>query len=194
MAMTMNPVVSRSAARLWFHAGCFAAGVFAGAMTSLLALSVLFAAAEALFGNGWVAVLSLPIAWAALHDLGVPVPAPLPYRQRQVPEWLRGVLSVSAVALVFGFMLGVGFLTLFTYSVHVAFVLTIPLLESTGQMLIALAVFSIAKTLVLVVPVGVRSFEEITPRFAISARSARTLRAVAALSSLAVGLSVLTST
>lgn len=103
------------------------------------------------------------ISWGTLHDLGVPLP--LPYRSRQVPEWFRDVLPRSVVAFVFGVQLGPGFLTLFTYSTHLAVLLALPFLGSLEEMLLVVLLFAMGKTLVLGVTLGIQSLEEIRPRF-----------------------------
>jgi hypothetical protein len=139
-------------------------GSFVGCIAAaLLGLSVVELLALVLTGKAVAALAAGAILWAVLHDLGVPLP--LPYRQRQVPEWLRDVLPAGAVAAAYGFMLGVGFLTLFTYSAQLAAILSLPFLGSLWEVVAVASVFAAAKTLVLLAAVGATSVSEIPARF-----------------------------
>jgi hypothetical protein len=140
--------------------------------------------------NKWIvlAVLAL-VGWAILHDVGMP--APLPYRPGQVPERLRSVLPTGAVATAFGLQLGVGFLTFFTYSTHLAMLLALPFLRSLPQMILVITLFACGKTLVLATSIGIRSIDEVTTRFRWTPARARVLRGTTATASLLVGLALL---
>jgi hypothetical protein len=164
MALTVNPAVSRNRKQWLIHAALFFMGSFVGCIAAaLLGLSVVELLALVLTGKAVAALAAGAILWAVLHDLGVPLP--LPYRQRQVPEWLRDVLPAGAVAAAYGFMLGVGFLTLFTYSAQLAAILSLPFLGSLWEVVAVASVFAAAKTLVLLAAVGATSVSEIPARF-----------------------------
>ncbi len=128
------------------------------------------------------------IAWAVGKDLGLPLW--LPYRQRQVPEWLRDALPPGAIAVFYGAMLGVGFLTLFTYSTQLAMLVTLPLLGTGGTMLGAIAAFAAGKTLVLSVAAGAPSIDAVGGRFHWTHRRAQLLRLTTAAMSVAVAASL----
>lgn len=185
MALTINPAVSRGNRGWLVDSAFFFAGTLVGATASLvLCLAVVLALGAVLPGGLVAGLLVVIVAAAALHDLGLPFP--LPYRQRQVPEPLRELLPTSAVALVFGAMLGVGFLTLFTYSTHLALLVAMPFLPSVGAMLAAVAVFALGKSLVLVSVAGAATLEEVPLRFRWSRPRIRVLRATTATLSLAI--------
>src|SRR5579884_801823 len=128
MALTINPAVSGSR-RHWFaHIVAFAIGAWLGGLLSLAVVIVIIDELRRVAGTSMVAVCVLGlISWTVAKDLGIPLW--VPYRQRQVPEWLRDALPPGAIALLYGSMLGVGFLTLFTYSTQLAFLLALPFLS-----------------------------------------------------------------
>lgn len=189
MALTINPAVSRGERGWLVDSVSFFAGTLLGATASLTVCLAVVLGLSAVVPPGLVvgALVALVVA-AALHDLGVPVP--LPYRQRQVPEVLRDLLPTSAVAFVFGAMLGVGFLTLFTYSTHLALLVALPLLPSLGAMLAAVAVFALGKSLVLASVAGTSTLEDVPLRFRWSRPRIRVLRATTAALSLALAVAV----
>lgn len=189
MAMTINPAVSGGRYRWFRDVAAFFVGAAFGAAIALSAVLLVVDVAAAILPFDWlIAGAVAVIAWAALHDLGVPLP--LPYRERQVPDWLRDVLPPVVVAAVFGAMLGVGFLTLFTYSTHLAVLVSLPFLDSAGAMLAAVMVFAAGKTAVLAGVAGVHSLDAI-PAYWNPAR-VRILRLATAATSLVVGLALLT--
>jgi hypothetical protein len=126
-------------------------------------------------------LLSLFLVWAILSDIGLPFK--IPYRSKQVPEWLRAILPISAVALTYGFMLGVGFLTLFTYSAQVAMLAAIPFQAGLAEVVMIGGIFAFGKTLVLVTGLKTDSVDEITSRFQCGVRGMRVLRATTAAAS-----------
>ncbi len=149
MALTINPAVGRSRKRWLSGAAAFSIGTTTGALASALVLGLLIRAGVSLSTQGMVGwVLVGMVVWAALHDLGLPLP--MPYRNRQVPEWLRAALPFEALAFAFGLLLGIGFLTLFTYSVHFAFSLLLPLTGDFSSILISAVAFGIGKAVVLI--------------------------------------------
>lgn len=188
MALTINPAVSRSQRRWMAHSVAFLIGVFLGGLASLLMVTALISLLRFAAPDAWVVfIILIVIAWAALHDLGLPLP--LPYRQQQVPERFRETLPLPAVAMAFGFQLGVGFLTLFTFSAHLAMLLAVPFLESSAAMLGAIGLFAIGKTMVLGTTLGIGTLGEITPRFRWTPRKMRVLRLITA--SVSMGVAVL---
>jgi hypothetical protein len=82
----------------------------------------------------------------------------------QVPEWVRGFLPSQAVAFVYGGMLGLGFITLFTYSAHVAMLASVPLLLTLPEVLLVMLLFAVGKSLVLASSAGTRTLTDIDCR------------------------------
>jgi hypothetical protein len=163
MALTINPAVSGTRRRWLLHGFGFLVGAFLGALVALLVMLIaVYGASTVLPRTVVIGAAVAVITWAVLHDLGLPLP--LPYRRRQVPEWLRNALPPGVVATSFGFQLGVGFLTLFTYSTHLAVLVALPFLSSLGSMVIVVAIFALGKSLVLVA-MGGTSTDEFTSRF-----------------------------
>jgi hypothetical protein len=107
-----------------------------------------------------------------------------------VPEWFRNALPPGVVATVFGFQLGVGFLTLFTYSSHVAVLVALPFLPSLGAMLGVAAMFALAKAFVLAATLGTESTEELTSRFQWDKARTRALRITTAATSVLVAVAL----
>jgi hypothetical protein len=185
MALTVNPAVSGTRSRWILHSAGFVAGAFAGALVSLLLMLVVVLALSSVLPRSVVVGIGVAaIAWAALHDLGLPLR--LPYRRQQVPEWFRSTFSPGTVATAFGFQLGVGFLTLFTYSAHVAVLVALPFLPSLAAMVSVVATFALAKAIVLAATFGTESTEELTQRFEWSAARTRLLRLTTAAASILV--------
>lgn len=192
MALTINPAVCGARHRWFTHWVVFAIGTLIGSLIALVLVIAVGDALEAAAGRTTLrAVLAAGTAWAALHDLGVPLP--LPYRQRQVPEWLRDALPQGVVAFVFGVMLGVGFLTLFTYSAHAAMLASLPILSSLRSVLVVLATFAVAKSLVLATAAGTRSLDQVSGRFHWTPHRQQVLRLLTAAVSLLVFVALLIS-
>jgi hypothetical protein len=192
MALTVNPAVSGTRRNWVFNVFGFFVGAFAGALVSLLSvLLVVVTLSSVLPRTVVVAVAVLTIAWAVFHDLGVPLP--LPYRSRQVPEELRRALPTGVVATVFGFQLGIGFLTLFTYSTQLAMLLALPFLPSAGAMISAVAIFALGKAIVLGATIGTSSPDELVTRFRWGRHRMRTLRMTTAAASVLVAATLITS-
>lgn len=160
MGLTINPAVSGGRRRWLGHSAVFFGGAFFGGLLTLAGLlAVVGLAGHAAPVRVLSMVAAAAIAWAVLHDVGLPLP--LPYRNRQVPEWLREVMPQSVVAAIFGGMLGIGFLTLFTYSTQLAVFLALPFLGSAAAMLGVVAIFAFGKTLVLAGVARARSLDEV---------------------------------
>jgi hypothetical protein len=182
MALTINPAVCGGTRRFVLHTSFFFIGSLLGALATLVVVVPLFSLFRLILPPHLVPFLLLPVCWAVLHDLGLRVP--LPYRKRQVPEWLRDTLPEAAVAVIFGFMLGVGFLTLFTVSTQLAFVLSLGYLSSFGQMMLVVGAFAAGKTIVLLCGMGAKSLEDVSCRVGWDFRRAGVLRVSAAVASL----------
>lgn len=190
MALTINPVVSRTSRSWALHTFSFLVGTFVGSLVPLLAALLLAEFLRSATSENAVLVGAVAaICWGMLHDLGAPVP--LPYRSKQVPEWLRGALPPVALAATFGFMLGLGFFTLFTYSTHIALVAGFPFVNSLGGMLLVNCAFAVGKTIVLAASFGASSLSEITPRFRWSPAGDRVLRATTVSASLFIALAII---
>lgn len=100
-----------------------------------------------------------------------------------MPEWLREILPPTAVAATFGFMLGIGFLTLFTYSTQLAFVISLGYFTSLAHMLLVVGAYAFGKTIVLASAAGTRSLNEVSSRFFWNRRREAILRAATATAS-----------
>ena len=68
------------------------------------------------------------------------------------------------VALVYGGELGIGFLTRFTFSTHLAFVVALPLVGSMRSVAILALVFALGKSIVVLTSLGGRSYGEFERR------------------------------
>jgi hypothetical protein len=180
MALTINPAVGRKRHDWLWHGATFTAGVALGATVALLAVTIVTRALEFVSRDLALAAGTVAIAWAVLHDLGVKTW--LPYRQTQVPEAFRDLLPPSVVAFVFGVMLGAGFLTFFTYSIQLAVLVALPYLG--GGALLALAAFSLGKSVVLLTAVGAQTVDHVGARFHWTAAGNRLLRGTSATLSL----------
>jgi acyl-CoA synthetase (AMP-forming)/AMP-acid ligase II len=192
MALTVNPAVSGTRRNWVLSSLGFTVGAFAGALVSLLAMLIVALALLSFLPHAVViAIAVVTIAWAVLHDLGLPLP--LPYRRQQVPEWLRNALPVGVVATVFGFQLGIGFLTLFTYSTQLAVLVALPFLPSVGAMIGVVAIFALGKAIVLATTIGTTSTDEIASRFQWDKRRAHTLRMTTATASVLVAVALVAS-
>src|SRR5215467_11229211 len=154
MAFTINPAVSGASYRRWsLHAGLFVVGVGLGAM-------VTYAVTRSLYR---LLAIATPASWplialAALRDLGAQVP--VPYPARQVPEWLRRVLSPGWAAISYGSQLGTGFLTRYTYAAHAAFVALLATQSSVTVVGVAVLAFALTKSIVVVSSLAGRSYSE----------------------------------
>lgn len=190
MALTINPAVSGTQAKWVAHSMAFALGAFLGGLGALLCVLLLAAALGIVLSTTWIKfVFLVPIGVALARDLGLPVR--LPYRNQQVPEWFRNVLPQGVVAFMYGAMLGLGFLTLFTYSSHVAMLAALPFLDSFLSMIAVVLLFAAGKTLVLGATLGVETPEQVSPRFLVDPASLRLLRLATTATSFAVAVSIM---
>jgi hypothetical protein len=120
MVTTIDPVVHGGRTRS--YAGAVALHVL-GATVAASAFGAALGAAGGLLGAPWgEAGLVAVVVVAALYALRetARVPVPIPDRRRQVPEWWRTFYSPPVAALLYGFGLGIGFLTFLTFGTFVA--------------------------------------------------------------------------
>lgn len=192
MALTINPAVSGTYQRYSVHAALFTMSVFAGVLVTALAIMLLVAGIIAVTSvQVGVAVAVTVTAWAVAHDLGAPIW--LPYRRGQVPEWFRSAFSPGVVAVLFGFQLGAGFLTFFTYSVQLAMLMAIPFLASFAQVAAVAGLFALGKSVVLLLALGIDSVGDITPRFNATTGRLRILKLTSATASVVVAIAMIIS-
>lgn len=193
MALTINPVVSRTRNEFLSSSALFFLGATIGSLIASLIVVVAYAYLIRLIGPAvLLALVALVIVLAILRDFGVRVR--LPYRSAQVPEWLRDVLPPPVVAFCFGVLLGTGVLTLFTYSAHLGMLLTIPLLSSGSQIILAALLFAAGKTLVIVGTLGIESLDRVSQRFVWTPTRLRVLRITSALVCLSLLLALVNPT
>jgi len=172
MATTINPAVSGVSYRRWgFHVTLYAAGVAAGTLVSYAAVYAVYSAVTYRLPEwAWLVVTFPLLALVVLRDLGARVWVPYPERT-QVPEWLRHVLPPGLVAVAYGGELGIGFLTRFTYSTHLAFVVALPLVGSLPTVAVLAGVVALAKSIVVLTSLGGRSYGEFERRILVRHRT-----------------------
>lgn len=170
MAWTINPAVSRVTRLKWsIHVGLFSIGVGVGALVTYAVARGLYVVSSSVSTVAWLTLVIPVIGLAALRDVGAATPVPYPAR-RQVPEWFRRVLSPGLTAFAYGGQLGTGFLTRFTYSTHTAFVVLISTQSSAFIVGVAISVFAICKSIVVVSSWGGTSYAELERRLLVRHR------------------------
>ncbi len=133
-----------------------------GAAVAAGLLGALLGATGGLMGAPWgragLLILAALAAAYALREAGLPLP--LPDRHKQVPEWWRSFFSPPVAALLYGFGLGVGFLTFLTFGTFVA-VAAAALLSGEPALGIALcAPFGAARGLSVAISWSAQTSEE----------------------------------
>jgi hypothetical protein len=173
MGTTINPAVSGVSYRRWIgHVIIFAVGVALGAFLTFLGSAALFGVLRVLGTNVAIAGATALIAVGVSRDVGLT--RRVPYRdETQVPEWLRKTVAPSFTAFAYGTHLGIGFLTRYTYSTHLAFVVALPFLDSLPQVLATIGVFAVSKCVVIVLSIAGRSYGEFERRNLYRFRSRR---------------------
>jgi hypothetical protein len=94
-----------------------------GATLAAAAFGALLGGVGALLDAPWGTSGALAIlVVAAIYFLreALHLPIPVPDRHRQVPEWWRTFYSPPVASLLYGFGLGIGFLTFLTFGTYVA--------------------------------------------------------------------------
>ena len=119
MAETIAPVVHGGRrGRYWTAVALHTLGATAAAGAVGLVLAAAGAGLGAPWGAAGLGALALAAALYALRE-SVGLPVPVPDRHRQVPDWWRTFFAPRTAALLYGFGLGVGFLTFLTYGTFV---------------------------------------------------------------------------
>jgi hypothetical protein len=147
MGTTINPAVSGVGTRRWLlHIGVHIAAVALGASLLMALLRAAKSGLELALGTAaWPALAVTLIAVAVLRD--VTERTPVPYLTgTQVPEWLRHMVPPTVTAAAYGLHLGLGFLTKYTYSTHMAFIVMLPLLATWQQGVAVCWVYALAKS------------------------------------------------
>jgi hypothetical protein len=147
MVETITPVVHGGSRSRW---GRFLVLHVAGATLAAAAFGLALGALGALLGAPWgrasaVVVAVLAAVYLAREAFGLAVP--VPQLRRQVPDWWRTFFSFGPASFLYGFGLGVGFLT---YLAHGTLVVVAAAAVATGRPLAGaamLAPFGIARGL-----------------------------------------------
>ena len=150
MVETIAPVVhggkrSRYYATLILHAlGATGAAALVGFVAATLGMLL-----GAPWGTtGWLVLGGAALVYCARETFALPIP--VPDRHQQVPLWWRSFYSPSVTALLYGFGLGIGYLTYLSFGTY--FVVTIAAFVS-GNPLIGAATcapFGLARALSVV--------------------------------------------
>jgi hypothetical protein len=123
----------------------FALGIFCGASTTYGILRGLLHDELGLHHMGILVFVIVAAVWSSMRDLGAHIP--VPYLHRQVPEWFRSLFPVPVTSVLFGFMLGLGFVTKFTYGVHMTLLAVLATAVEPSNAIIALVLYSCLRTL-----------------------------------------------
>jgi hypothetical protein len=156
MALTITPAVS-GAQRYWVRdVGLFYLGSALGCTMSILVAAACVGTVAAVSGRRAALITACLVAsLGLLRDVGFP--APVPYRHRQVPaEWRQTSKSSARMSFAYGIALGVGFLTLFTSSVHLVFIALAPF-SSLPVISLSVVAYGFGKTLPLLVGAGTKT-------------------------------------
>jgi hypothetical protein len=165
MALTINPAGSGTRSRWLADTGTFFVGVLLGALASAAVIITAVGLLSLFVPRAWLPVTVLPLAGlAVLRELGLPVP----YRNRQVPEWWRSVLPTRLMSLAYGLALGFGFATLFTSAAHTVMLLALPFVDSAWALLGILAIHAAGKTVVLYLGQGTGSHDDVLNRLTVA--------------------------
>lgn len=143
MVMTIGPAGSRT--RQAGLIGTYAITTLAGAGTAAsltLGLGYLLGGASS---RACLTFLLLVVSLGLLRDVGVP--APVPYRDRQVPEGWRRRFPIGVAVAAYGAVLGFGFATRYTTSVPLAFMADLVLVRSLWIVAAGVAIYAISRTL-----------------------------------------------
>lgn len=137
MVETIAPVVHEGKrSRYYTTVLLFAVGATVSAALVGLVAGTLGMVLGAPWGTGsWIAVAVAAVIYALREAFDLPVP--VPDRHRQVPQWWRSFYSPPVTAVLYGFGLGIGYLTYLSYGTY--FVVTIAALVS-GEPLVGAAI------------------------------------------------------
>ncbi len=165
--------------------------LLASTVASFLVIGAVWAAlsvAESLVGQTPTVIIAAAVViYFAAKDLGLPLR--VPYRKAQLPLWVRDHFSSRTTFAVFGAMLGAGFLTPYTTSLHTTLVVGGAVSGRWTVIAAGAGAFAVGKAIVLLAapprqagPDDLSRFDELFP---IGARSVRLIPAAAAGLSLA---------
>ena len=137
MVETIAPVVHEgNRSRYYTTVLLFALGATGAAALVGLVAGTLGMVLGAPWGTGrWIAVAAAALVYALREAFDLPVP--VPDRHKQVPQWWRSFYSPPVTAILYGFGLGIGYLTYLSYGTY--FVVTIAAFVS-GDPLIGAAI------------------------------------------------------
>ena len=147
MVETIAPVVhggsrNRYHSTLALHA---LGATAAAALVGLVAATIGMLLGAPWGAAGWLVVAGAALVYCAREMFGLPIP--VPDRHQQVPLWWRSFYSPSVTAVLYGFGLGIGYLTYLSFGTY--FVVTIAAFAS-GSPLIGAALcapFGLARAL-----------------------------------------------
>jgi hypothetical protein len=164
MALAITPTVSGSTRNWLRDVALYAAGAAVAAILTLAVSTLAFALVADLSSTQVALDTAVTVvAIAALHDLGLPIP--MPYRQRQVPSgWRTSVPNTAAMASIYGFALGLGFVTLYTSSLHLALIALAPASASSPTVVAAALAYAVGKATPILVAVGTETHDQVLER------------------------------
>lgn len=193
MALTINPAGSGTRGRWFADTGAFFVGVLLGALASAALIITIVGLLSLFVPRAWLPFMVLPVTGLAmLRELGLPVP--VPYRNRQVPEWWRSVLPTRMVSLAYGLVLGFGFATLFTSAAHTVVWVVLPFVDSAWVLFGILTIYAAGKTVILYLGQGTDSHDDVLNRLTMAENAStprRWARHLTALGAAAIVLATL---
>lgn len=193
MAQTIDLAGSGSKREWLLNSAAHFVGLSTGAMVSFFLVAALMGQLSIWVPREiLVAAVILIVGVSVLREAGVPR-APVPYRARQVPEAWRRVLPLRLAAFCYGGVLGLGFVTPFVSSAHLAVSLALPLANSVPMMLTAALLFAAGKSVILLLGKGASTHAELLTRFSRKESSARSRVWTRRLVSMSVAILVLNS-
>jgi hypothetical protein len=163
MALSIVPAVSGTTRKWAAHVGVFFVGAVMGALGAVMVVLAIFASLTLAVPREVVACAAAGVgACAVARDLGFNVP--VPYLNRQVPEYWRREFPMAVASFGYGLVLGAGFPTLFTASTQLTVLLGAPFLHRLSVIFGVVGLFALGKTMVLGLGLGTRSEAEVFAR------------------------------
>jgi hypothetical protein len=165
MALSINPAVSGVSQRKFaLHILYFWIGLSTGALVTGSAAYLAVSTVRHVLPTPAVAVVCfLPLVLVVLHDAGLPTP--VPYPDAQVPEWLRRIVPPGVFSPAYGAMLGMGFLTRYTFSAHFAMIFGVAFLSGLRGVLLVSLAFATGKIIVFLPAPKKASISELGKQF-----------------------------
>jgi hypothetical protein len=190
MALSIVPAVSGSTRKWAAHVGVFFLGAVIGALGAVMVVLAVFASLTLALHQEVVASLAVGLgACVIARDLGFRVP--VPYLNRQVPEFWRREFPMAVASFGYGLVLGVGFPTLFTASTQLTVLLGAPFVDRLSVLFGVVVLFAFGKTMVLGFGLGTRSEAEVLARVENSEPSTTSRRFVRRATSVSLSLLIL---